>query len=65
MKFDPLKPFNDLPLLPPAVELESPAVLRQAAKTHGILGKLNGYCATLPNAAMLIDSLVGQKHRAP
>jgi Fic family protein len=64
MKFDPLKPFNDLPLLPPAVDLESPAVLRQAAKSHGILGRLNGYCATFPNAAMLIDSLVIQEARS-
>jgi Fic family protein len=64
MKFDPLKPCNDLPLLPPAANLESAAVLRQAAKTHAIIGKLNGYCAALPNAAMLIDSLVIQEARS-
>jgi Fic family protein len=39
-------------------------VLRQAARTHGILGKLNGYCAALPNAGMLIDSLIIQEARS-
>jgi|GEM_PF-5358036 len=28
MRFDPDKPFNDLPLLPPAADLESRAVLK-------------------------------------
>jgi Fic family protein len=64
MKFDPAKPFNDLPLLPPSADLESSAVLRQAARTHGILGKLNGYCGMLPNAGMLIDSLIVQEARS-
>ncbi|HEY9593053.1 MAG TPA: Fic/DOC family N-terminal domain-containing protein, partial [Spirochaetia bacterium] len=39
-------------------------MLRQAARTQGILGKLNGYCATLPNAGMLIDSLIVQEARS-
>jgi hypothetical protein len=30
MAFDPTKPCNDLPLLPPKAELETKAVLRKA-----------------------------------
>ncbi len=30
MPFDPQKPYNDLPLLPPPVELETRAVLKKA-----------------------------------
>ena len=41
-----------------------PAVLRQAAKTHALLGKLNGYCGALPNAGMLVDSLIIQEARS-
>jgi Fic family protein len=64
MKIDPEKPWNDLPLLPPAATLEPSTVLRQAARTHGVLGRLCGYCATLPNAGMLVDSLVIQEARS-
>jgi len=64
MRFDPGIPFNDLPGLPLSVDLESRAVLRQAGRTHAVLGKLNGYCGTLPNAALLVDSLVLQEARS-
>lgn len=64
MTFNPEVPYNDLPLLPPTANLESPAVLRQAAKTHALLGKLNGYCGTLPNAGVLVDSLIIQEARS-
>lgn len=64
MTFDPAAPYNDLPPLPPIENLESAAVLRQAAKAHAILGKLNGYCGTLPNAGTLVDSLILQEARS-
>jgi cell filamentation protein, protein adenylyltransferase len=38
MPFDPDKPHNDLPLLPPKVELETKAVLRKAIATNKALG---------------------------
>ena len=28
MMFNPTKPFNDLPLLPPKADLETPAILK-------------------------------------
>jgi hypothetical protein len=60
MAFDPEVPCNNLPRLPLSVYVESRAVLRQAARTHKVLGRLNGYCSALPNAALLMDSPVPQ-----
>lgn len=37
MPFDRLQPYNDLPLLPPPVELETRAVLKQAINTNRVL----------------------------
>jgi len=33
MKFDPNKPYNDLPLLPPKAEVESKQILKKAIST--------------------------------
>ena len=38
MSFDPDKPYNDLPLLPPKAELETKAVLRKANAANKALG---------------------------
>jgi hypothetical protein len=37
MRFDPTTPYNDLPLLPPAADIETKAVLRR--DTEWLLGK--------------------------
>ena len=63
MHFDRQQPFNDLPLLPPAFDLESRAVLRQAIISNRILANLRGLAAQIPNQAMLISSLVLQEAR--
>ena len=42
MPFDPDKPYNDLPLLPPKAELESKAVLRKAIAANKALAELKG-----------------------
>jgi hypothetical protein len=42
MSFDPDKPYNDLPLLPPKVELETKAVLRKAIGANKALAELKG-----------------------
>ena len=64
MKFDPEAPYNELPFIPLSIDVETPAVLRQAARSHAVLGKLNGYCGTLPNAGLLVDSLIVQESRS-
>jgi len=42
MAFDPNKPYNDLPLLPPKAELETKAVLRKAIAANKALAELKG-----------------------
>lgn len=50
---NPLK----LPLLPPTIELETKAVLRKAARAHRRLAELKGKVETVPNEAILINTL--------
>jgi cell filamentation protein, protein adenylyltransferase len=40
--FDPARPYNDLPLLPPKAELETKAVLRKAIAAKKALAELKG-----------------------
>ena len=63
MKFDRNQPFNDLPLLPPAFELESKVVLKQAIGANRMLANLRGLAAQIPNQAVLISSVVLQEAR--
>ena len=42
MSFDPDKPYNDLPLLPPKAELETKAVLRKVIAAKKALAELKG-----------------------
>ena len=55
--FDPDKPFNDLPLLPPKQNLETINVLRKAVNANRALAELKGLGDTIPNQSMLINSL--------
>ena len=57
-------PFNDLPALPPAAEVETAAVLKKAIAASRALAELKGMAERMPNQAMLIDSLVLQEARA-
>ena len=54
---DPTKPFNDLPPLPPAVDLETKPVLRACIEARSALAELNQAGALLPNQAMLINTV--------
>lgn len=63
MPFDRTQPHNDLPLLPPLVELESKAVLKQAIKANRVLANLRGLAAQIPNQGVLISSIVLQEAR--
>lgn len=44
-----------------SIELETPAVLRQAARAHRALAELKGAAATIPNETILIDTLALQE----
>lgn len=53
-------PLQPLPL-PTSIPLETPAVLRQAARAHRHLAELKGAAATIPNESILIDTLALQE----
>ena len=57
MPFDPDKPYNDLPLLPPKAELESRAVLRKAIAANKALAELKGVGELIPNQSVLIHAI--------
>lgn len=61
--FDRIQPFNDLPALPPAIELETKAVLKQAIAANRVLANLRGLAAKIPNQGLLINSIVLQEAR--
>lgn len=63
MTFDPSKPYNDLPDLPPAYDIETKATLRKAISANRALAELKGLGMTLPNQSVLIDSLIFQEAR--
>ncbi len=63
MTFDRSRPYNDLPLLPPAAEIESKAVLKQAITANRMLANLRGLAAQIPNQGVLINSIVLQEAR--
>ena len=55
MAFDRLQPYNDLPLLPPPVDLETKAVLKQVIAARTALAELKGAAQLLPNQGVLIQ----------
>lgn len=57
-------PYNDLPPLPPAADVETAAVLKKAISASRAMAELKGMAERMPNQAMLIDSLVLQEARA-
>ena len=64
MNFDPLKPYNDLPLLPPKAEIETKAVLKKAITAGRALAELKGLGDTIPNQSILVNSLILQEAKA-
>ena len=61
MTFDPRVPYNDLPPLPPTRNVETEVVLKKAISAARALAELKGLGQTIPNQAMLVDSLVLQE----
>lgn len=47
-----------LPMLPPKVELETKAVLKQLVKANRALAELKGYADTIPNKHILINAVM-------
>ncbi len=57
MVFDPSKPYNDLPLLPPRADLETRAVLKACIEARAALAELKQAGELIPNQAVLINSI--------
>jgi len=57
------QPFNELPLLPPQVELETKALLKKAIAANKALANLNGLANAMPNESILVNSIVLQEAR--
>ena len=55
--WQPNQPYNALPLLPPAVELETKLVLKQCVTARAALAELKQATVLIPNPAMLINTL--------
>ncbi|MFA6118392.1 MAG: Fic/DOC family N-terminal domain-containing protein [Parachlamydiales bacterium] len=54
---DPTKPFNELPELPPKINLETYNVLKKLIDANKNLAELKGLAALIPNQAILIQVL--------
>lgn len=59
--FDPLKPYNELPPLPPNTDVETKAILKKAISAGRALAELKGLGQTLPNQSMLLNTVVLQE----
>jgi Fic family protein len=56
-RFDPSKPYNDLPLLPPAQEIETKAILKKCIAATRQLEGLRQAAKHIPNQDVLINSI--------
>ena len=53
----PDQPFNEIPLLPPSVQLEPPSILKQCIEARSALAGLKEAAQILPNKKVLIQNL--------
>jgi Fic family protein len=57
MAFDPRIPYDDLPLLPPATDVETKAVLKQCLAATRALAELKGAGGLIPDQTILINAI--------
>ena len=62
-KFNKDIPYNDLPDLPPKVNLETTAIFKASINANKVLAELKGYCQTLPNPELLLNTIVLQESK--
>ncbi len=55
--WQPGQPYNHLPALPPAIELETKTVLKQCVESRSALAELKQAAELIPNQSMLINTL--------
>ena len=62
--FDRNQPFNELPLLPPYMEIDNdPQILKKLVSASRALAEVNGHILRLPNPYMLINTIALQEAR--
>jgi Fic family protein len=64
MAFNAKVPYNDLPPLPPKVDVETKTILKATITARSALAELKGLGETIPNQALLVDSLILQEAKA-
>ena len=57
----PKNPYNDLPLVPPTIELETKNVLKQAIAATRVLAELKGRADEIPNQSILVNAITLQE----
>lgn len=57
MAFDPSKPYDDLPALPPSADVESRAVLKACIEARAAVAELKAAGQLIPNQGLLINSI--------
>jgi Fic family protein len=63
-KFDRKIPYNNLPLLPPKVDIETRQILRKTISAGRVLAQLNGTLINLPNPTLFLDTIYLQEAKA-
>jgi Fic family protein len=61
MHFQPDKPYNRLPDLPPKAELETVPVLKATSRAARALAELKGRTHTIPNPTILLNTIAMQE----
>ncbi len=56
-QFNPAKPYNDLPQLPPIADIESKAILKKCVTAQAALAELKQAGGLIPNQAVLINTI--------
>ena len=56
-------PFNSLPDLPPKDSLETVEIFRLTIEANKLLAELKGFCQTLPNSHLLLNTIVLQESK--
>jgi len=56
-------PYNNLPDLPSATALETVEIFKLTIQANKLLAELKGYCQTLPNPNLLLNTIVLQESK--
>lgn len=63
MRFDKNIPYNNLPDLPPSADLETSEIFKLTIQANKLLAELKGFCQTLPNPNLLLNTIVLQESK--